>query len=193
MTIQQAETTVDTKESKIPCSTSPGAPQVEEYALDELSIPSNLEQEPLSPEELIKPTSQVAPPPTRSMMRVECITTPSPLEISESTEKHGQGGALNFVKTSFGASKSVVASKLRVPLAPRNIDNHASDRVTRYTRSSSAKTQTARQEKTGTTSINHSHIELPTTRIGTVNEDNDEYSGRELPDLVSTSSDDDVM
>jgi hypothetical protein len=98
-----------TLQTTIQCSPSPCAPQVENYALDAISIPRNLEQETLMPEKQAWPAPQVERPRTRSITRVKRLVIPSSLEISE--EEHGQDRTSYFVPTPFGASKSCGSSK----------------------------------------------------------------------------------
>ena len=113
----------------IQCSPSPCAPQVENYALDAISIPRNLEQETLMPEKQAWPAPQVERPRTRSIARVKRLVIPSPLEISE--EEHGQDRTSYFVPTPFGASKSCGSSKpplsstiIASPRKGRGFNNH---------------------------------------------------------------------
>jgi hypothetical protein len=72
----------------MPCLLSPCAPQVENYALVAVSIPSNLEQETLMPGKQAGPATRVERPQTRRIARVERLIIPSSLEISDSKEKH---------------------------------------------------------------------------------------------------------
>ncbi len=66
----------------MPCLFSPSAPQVENYALDVVSIPSNLEQETLMPEKQAGLAPRAVRPRTRSIARVERLVIPRSLEIS---------------------------------------------------------------------------------------------------------------
>ncbi len=73
----------------IQCSPSPCAQQVQNYALDAVSIPRNLKQETLMLEKQAWPAPRVERPRTRSIARVKRLVRviPSSLEISK--EEHG--------------------------------------------------------------------------------------------------------
>jgi hypothetical protein len=70
----------------MPCLFSPSAPQVEDYALDAVPIPSNLEQATLMSEKQpeVGPAPRDVRPRTRSTTRVERLVIPSSLHISDS-------------------------------------------------------------------------------------------------------------
>ncbi len=112
----------------IQCFPLPCAPQVENYALDAVSIPIDLEQETLMPEKAW-PAPRVERPRTRSIARVKRLVIPSSLEISE--EEHGQDHTSYFVPIPFGASKSCGSSKPQLsstniasPRKGRGFNNH---------------------------------------------------------------------
>jgi hypothetical protein len=178
------------------CLFSPSAPQVENYALDAVSIPSNVGQETLMLEKQAGPAPRDVRPRTRSIASVERLVIPSSLEISDSEEEHDrQDRTSYFVLKPFGASKSVAATKKvtgtarrRIPFTPSKIQNYSSDRIVRYTGSTSAMTPASSSKKPRTTSTPPSQINLA-PRIGSANEDDDDSSVDGPPELISSSED----
>jgi hypothetical protein len=126
----------------MPCHFSPSAPQVENYALDVVPIPSNLEQATLMTDKQAGPAPRDVRPRTRSIARVERLVIPSSLDISDSEEEHdGQDRTSYFVPKPFGASQPVAATKKvngtarrRIPFTPSKISNYSPNRIVRYTR-----------------------------------------------------------
>ncbi len=101
-----------TLQPTMPCLFSPSAPQVEDYALVAVPIPSILEQATLMPEEQAGPAPRDVQPRTRSIARVERLVIPSSLDISDSEEEHDRQDCTSyFVPKPFGAPKSVAATK----------------------------------------------------------------------------------
>ena len=196
-------------------SPSPCAPQVENYALDAIPIPSELKQGSVmmelnesalqaeqlvyvSMEELTTPVPMVTRPRTRSVARSERFVIPTSLELSDSdNEENGQVRTIRFTKIPFGAPRSVVemAKKVAglgltsrlVPLAFRNINTKSAERIVRCTRSTPALTTTTRSKKQRTTRI----TPPPAPKLGDDDEDSDASSGRGPPELISTSSEND--
>ena len=178
-----------------PCLFSPSAPQVEDYALDVVSIPSNPEQETLMMDKQDGSEPQDARPRTRSIARVERLVIPSSLEISDSEEEHfGQAHAGIFVPKPFGASPSVAATKKvtgtarrRLLHTPSKSSNYSPARGVRITRSTSARTSTSSSKKERTTGTYLPHISSA-PQDGSEDEDSD-TSGAGPPTLEECSSD----
>jgi hypothetical protein len=180
----------------VQCLFSPSAPQVEDYALDAVPIPSILVQETLMMDKQDGSVPQDARPRTRSIARVERLVIPSSLEISDSEEEHfGQAHAGIFVPKPFGASPSVVATKKvtgtarrRLLPTPSKSSNYSPARGVRTTRSTSARISTSSSKKKRTTSTYTSHINS-TPRDGSADEDSEASSGDGPPRLTDCSSD----
>ena len=177
-----------------PCLFSPSAPQVEDYALDAVPIPSILVQETLMMDKQDGSAPQDARPRTRSIARVERLVIPSSLEISDSEEEHfGQAHAGIFVPRPFGASTSVAAAKKvtrtarRRLLSPSQSSNYSPARGVRTTRSTSARTSTSSSKEERSTSTYPPYINSA-PQDGSEDEDSDTY-GAGPPTLVESSSD----
>ena len=114
---------------------SPCAPQVENYVLDVIPIPSGIEQGPLMVE------------PHESAPQAEQLE-------SDPEEEDGQTRTISFTKTPIGAPKSVVfaakkaagSTSRRVPLAPTTNNIKSSERIVRCNKSTSALTTTTRSK-----------------------------------------------
>jgi hypothetical protein len=175
----------------MPCLFSPSAPQVEDYALDAVPIPSNLEQATLMPEKQAGPAPRDVRPRTRSIARVECLVIPSSFDISDSEEEHdGQDRTSYFVPKQFGASKSVAATK--------KVTGTAQQDPKLFVRSNSAiyqihfcadcvELEEAKDYQHPPSQINSA------LRIGSANEDSDASYVDGPPELISSSADDGDM
>ena len=70
------------------CLFSPNAPQVEDYALDAVPIPSNLEQATLMSDKQDGPAPRDVRPRTRSIASIERLVIPSYLNIPDSEDEY---------------------------------------------------------------------------------------------------------
>ena len=181
-----------------PCLFSPSAPQVEDYALDAVPIPSILVQETLMMDKQDGSAPQDARPRTRSIARVERLVIPSSLNISDVEEEHfGQAHAGYFVPKPFGASESpsVVANKKatgtvrrRILTTPSKNSHYSPARGVRTTRSTSARTSSSSSKKIRTTSTYTPHINSD-QRDGSADEDSEASNGYGPQHLTDCSSD----
>jgi hypothetical protein len=179
-----------------PCLFSPSAPQVEDYALDAAPVSSNLEQVSLMMDKQDGSGPHDARPRTRSIARIERLVIPDSYNISDSEEEHfGQAHAGYFVPKPFGASSSVVATKMatgtarrRLLTTPSQTSHYSPARGVRATRPTSARTSTSSSKKERTTSTYTPHINS-TPRDGSADEDSEASSGDGPQRLTDCSSD----